>query len=445
MLQELGKHSRAIQVNPQQLDILLTPENFRTQLLQALSSATTRIYASVLYWENDFMGNAVLDALISAIQQKPDLEINIFVDYHRARRGRYGEASTQTNLDWYQEIITKWPSIHIFSIPINSREVFGVLHVKGIVVDDTVFYTGASINNVYLAHENNYRLDRYYTIQNSVIADSFADFMQQYFIANGNYQISNYSNVLTKKEIKNYRNRLKRRASYNLRKSTKDDPSQHKLNTVAIHPIFGVGARNRLNALIHELLLQAQEKIVLSTPYFNFPKRLRRDLRRALDKGIQVEIIVGAKEANDFFIHDINQFSTSGIIPYVYEMNLKRFLKQFAYYLKNDLLTVHTWRAGQNTFHAKGMWFDNNHMILSGNNLNPRSYRLDAENALIFHYADANFQQNITAELAFLKKNTKRLHSYQEIDNFVDYPKKVQKTIRKLSRIQLIRIAKYIL
>ena len=48
-----------------------------------------------------------------------------------------------------------------FGVPINTREVFGVLHIKGFVFDDTVLYSGASINNVYLQQQDKYRYDRY--------------------------------------------------------------------------------------------------------------------------------------------------------------------------------------------------------------------------------------------------------------------------------------------
>ncbi|SPX41721.1 phosphatidylserine synthase [Haemophilus influenzae] len=47
--------------------------------------------------------------------------------------------------------------ICFFGVPINTREVFGVLHVKGFVFDDTVLYSGASINNVYLHQFEKYR------------------------------------------------------------------------------------------------------------------------------------------------------------------------------------------------------------------------------------------------------------------------------------------------
>ncbi|GAL09011.1 CDP-diacylglycerol-serine O-phosphatidyltransferase [Photobacterium aphoticum] len=43
---------------------------------------------------------------------------------------------------------------------------FGVLHLKGFVIDDKVIYSGASLNDVYLAQHNRYRYDRYHVIHN---------------------------------------------------------------------------------------------------------------------------------------------------------------------------------------------------------------------------------------------------------------------------------------
>ena len=69
------------------------------------------------------------------------------------------------NADWYCEQRQTYqlpdePNM-FFGVPINTREVFGVLHIKGFVFDDTVLYSGASINNVYLQQQDKYRYDRY--------------------------------------------------------------------------------------------------------------------------------------------------------------------------------------------------------------------------------------------------------------------------------------------
>ena len=60
----------------------------------------------------------------------------------------------------------------IYGVPVNTREALGVLHLKGFVVDDTVIYSGASINDVYLHQHEKYRYDRYQLITNEALADT---------------------------------------------------------------------------------------------------------------------------------------------------------------------------------------------------------------------------------------------------------------------------------
>ncbi len=46
---------------------------------------------------------------------------------------------------------------------------------------------------------------------------------------------------------------------------------------------------------------------------------------------------------------------------------------------------VRLWKDDDNTYHLKGMWVDDKWMLLTGNNLNPRAWRLDLENAILIH------------------------------------------------------------
>lgn len=67
----------------------------------------------------------------------------------------------------------------IYGVPVQTRELFGVLHLKGSVIDDCVIYSGASINNVYLHKLDKYRLDRYHLIESAALADAFQNLVQQ--------------------------------------------------------------------------------------------------------------------------------------------------------------------------------------------------------------------------------------------------------------------------
>ena len=66
----------------------------------------------------------------------------------------------------------------------------------------------------------------------------------------------------------------------------------------------------------------SQQSLLIFTPYFNLPKPLTRDLVAALKRGVKVSLIIGDKTANDFYLSEEKDFSTIGIIPYMYEILL---------------------------------------------------------------------------------------------------------------------------
>ncbi len=61
--------------------------------------------------------------------------------------------------------------IPVYGVPVNTREALGVLHFKGFIIDDSVLYSGASLNDVYLHQLGKYRYDRYHLIRNPQMAD----------------------------------------------------------------------------------------------------------------------------------------------------------------------------------------------------------------------------------------------------------------------------------
>ena len=135
-LDELAK----IQQKAEQYQIIYDPNSYRIALLEHIKKAQQRIYIVALYLEKDEAGREVLDALYQAKAERPNLDIKIFVDWHRAQRGRIGEDKTQTNARYYYDLKQQYPNIDIptYGVPINRREVLGVLHLKGLIIDDTV-------------------------------------------------------------------------------------------------------------------------------------------------------------------------------------------------------------------------------------------------------------------------------------------------------------------
>ena len=158
-----------------------------------------------------------------------------------------------------------------------------------------------------------------------------------------------------------------------------------------------------------------------------------------------MEIIVGDKTANDFYIPENEPFKIIGALPYLYEINLRRFLSRLQYYINTDQLVVRLWKDGDNSYHLKGMWVDNEWMLLTGNNLNPRAWRLDLENAVLIHDPKKQLASMRQKELDLIRKHTTVVNHYRELQSIAEYPVKVRKLIRRLRRIRIDRLISRIL
>lgn len=163
---------------------LLTTKAFKTELFQQINSATKRIYIAALYLEADDAGEEVLNALYQAKNNYPSMDITVCIDFHRAQRGLIGaEKGGDTNTTWYQKVAElKGRGVKIIGLPVKRKELFGVQHLKGFIFDNVVFYSGASINNIYLHQQERYRFDRYWLITDNALADSMVDYIQQVII-----------------------------------------------------------------------------------------------------------------------------------------------------------------------------------------------------------------------------------------------------------------------
>lgn len=438
-LNELAK----LQQKAEQYQIVYDPKTYRVELLEQIKKAQHRIYIVALYLEQDEAGREILDALYQAKTDQPNLDIKIFVDWHRAQRGRIGEDKTKTNARYYYDLKQQHPSVDIpvYGVPVNRREVLGVLHLKGFIIDDTVIYSGASINNVYLYKLDKYRYDRYHFITNKVLADTMVNYVNDNFLPLDGVQRLDVSEHKTRKQIKS---EIKQ-----LRQHLMDVNYQYTGNsdneTLSVAPIVGLGRNNQLNKIIHHLINTTEQKITFCTPYFNLPNILVRDIIRLLRKGKQVEIIIGDKVANDFYIPEDQPFNISGGLPYLYEINLRRFVERLQNYIDKKQLIIRLWKDADQTYHLKGIWVDDEWMMITGNNLNPRAWRLDLENAILVHDPKHELQQQIKQELTTIREKTALVTHFQQIQASQFYPKQVHKLIKRLSRIRVDRIIKRLL
>lgn len=428
------------------VDFLTDSRGFKARILQLIAQAQFRIYITALYFEKDEAGQEILDALYQAKLANPQLDIKILVDWHRAQRGRIGEEAKSSNADWYAEWRARYalPEEHdiaFWGVPINGREVFGVLHLKGFVFDNCLLYSGASINNVYLHQQDRYRYDRYHQIENATLADAWVNLIQHAILPNPAVLRLDQARPKTadiRPLIKLFRKHLAQQ-QYEFH-GVPADP-----HALMVCPIIGLGRKNELNKTIEALFFQVQQKLTICTPYFNFPRSLQQRITWLLENGKHIEIIVGDKTANDFYTPPEEKFTLASALPYLYEKNLRAFAKRFDEYIQNGQLTIRLWKDGDNTYHLKGVWIDNRYILLTGNNLNPRAWKLDAENAVLIADPTQRLAEKAEHELAQIRTHTQVLTHYSDLEQLRDYPEKVQKLLKKFGRVKLDKIVRMLL
>jgi CDP-diacylglycerol--serine O-phosphatidyltransferase len=438
-LAQLPKLSQSVD----EVEFFYSPADFRETLLARIASATRQIYIIALYLEQDDGGKGVMNALYEAKRQRPELDVRVLVDWHRAQRGRIGAAASNTNADWYCRLAQENPGVDVpvYGVPVNTREALGVLHFKGFIIDDAVLYSGASLNDVYLHQHDKYRYDRYQLIRNPQMAEVMRGWLESNLIhGRGVNRLDDPARPKSpeiKNDIRQFRQAL-RDASFHFEGNASNDE-------LAVTPLVGLGKSSLLNKTIFHLMPCAEQKLTICTPYFNLPAVLVRNIIQLLRDGKKVEIIVGDKTANDFFIPEDEPFKIIGALPYLYEINLRRFLSRLQYYVNTDQLVVRLWKDGDNSYHLKGMWVDDEWMLLTGNNLNPRAWRLDLENAVLIHDPKQQLAAQRDRELELIRTHTTVVNHYRDLQSIAEYPVKVRKLIRRLRRIRIDKLISRIL
>lgn len=433
-------HAPRFPLAAESVNTLFGAEAFRLRLLELIAGAEKRIYLTALYLQDDEAGREVLDALHAAKALRPGLDIRVLVDWHRAQRGLIGAGKQAGNAAWYRAVTgERATEVPIHGVPVQTRELFGVLHLKGFVIDDRVLYSGASLNNVYLQKFDRYRFDRYHELHCAALADCMADYVRRMVAAKAVHRLDLPECPATRSlrhEIRTFRKKLEH--------SVYHGEMAHR-DGLAVEALVGVGRNNPLNRRILELLAGARERVVICTPYFNFPKPVRREIDRLLRRGVAVEIIVGDKTANDFYIPPEEKFKTIAALPYLYEINLRRFAIRHQKLLQRGQLQIRLWLDGKNSYHLKGIWIDENRHLITGNNLNPRAFALDLENALLIHDPKSELAEQKQQELDNIRRHTRLIVQADDLETLQQYPVPVRKLLTRLSRVRMDRLLNRIL
>jgi CDP-diacylglycerol--serine O-phosphatidyltransferase len=436
---------RTLRMSKDDLTILPCTRDYQSKIFELIESAKSRIYIAALYLQDDAAGAAVLTALYEAKKKNPQLDIKVFVDFLRAQRGLIGQKKSIGNIRLYRELngLYQHP-IEIYGVPVKSREFLGVLHLKGLVFDDTVLYSGASINDIYLHFADRYRADRYLVINSAELADSFVKYLNINLVNSEAVQSLTGDLIASVKSFRPAIRRQKillRKSEYQFQASTPEAETD-----VSLTPVIGFGGReNQLNNTIVQLIKQTKIEITIFTPYFNFPSKVHKAALKLLRKGIKVIVIVGDKKANDFFIPEGEKFERIGILPYVYESNLKHFLQSNQKHIDAGYLNVHLWQDQANSFHLKGINSDQSNYLITGHNINPRAWRLDLENGILIQDPKQLLVHKFDQELSLLMEHCTKVNHFSEIDDPDNYPAEVRWLLKNMKRTRFDKILNQLL
>lgn len=422
------------------INIFYDTKSFRKAILNSILNVKRYIYITALYFEKDNAGKNIMNALYKAKVKKPKLDIKIIVDLHRSKRGKIGEKNKLTNAQWYYEISKKNPNINIpiFGVPINTREIFGVLHLKGFIFDNVVIYSGASINNSYLQQNKYYRYDRYHLLNNNQLAKTMKLFIDENLLSSPVIQRLDKFSIKKRRKnflIKRFRSKLKK-CQYKFENKTNN-------KQLSVTPLVGLGRKNILNKTIVNLMKSTEKKMIICTPYFNLPNILIQIIIKLLKNKKKIEIIIGDKTSNDFYKSPKKPFKIINVLPYLYEINLFNLTVKLQNFIDKKLFKVRIWKNKKNSYHLKGIWIDEKWQLITGNNLNPRSWHLDLENAILIH--DPKKVLKKKKELKKIKKHSRIIKNSKEIENIEQYPLKVKKIIKKIYKTHLYKLIRFFL
>ncbi len=443
--QKLSKLNH-ITIDKDCIHFIKQPEVFHQELINLILSSKERIYITALYLQDDECGREILNLIFEHAKNTPSLNAYILVDFHRAQRGLMGKGKQVGNTLMYEELFNKYKinNVHILGVPVKTKELFGVLHLKGFVFDNTVLYSGASINNIYLGYEHKYRLDRYHRIDSIQLANAFVKLLQDNIIKDP--AVCDLTNTDLIPNVKSITEKIAKFKHHLKKSSYVFKPEGEKDNAVYATPLIGLGnIRNLLNNVILKLLKTVEQEITICTPYFNPPRQLSKAILSLLKRNIKVNLVVGDKIANDFYIPSDQPFNRVGAVPYLYEDFLRNFCRQNQEFINRGLLNVLLWKDGTNTYHVKGIFVDNKRYLLTGNNLNPRAWRMDIENGILIQDPNQLLKDKFEDERKYILEHTKRISRYTEIDNVDSIPECYKAYLKRFYRFKLHLLIKNII
>ncbi|VDK63351.1 unnamed protein product, partial [Onchocerca ochengi] len=377
-----------VEVDPEKIKIIETPAEFYEKLLCLIRVAKERIVISTLYLGSGSYEEALVNELKRALEMNSNLKMNILLDCLRCTRGGIENSSVlllKRLLPRASVYLFHTPSLRGLKkmvLPEKVNEVIGLQHMKLLLFDNHIIFTGANLSSIYFTN----RVDRYILIENCPELADFVDSLVESvgscsFMLNmrGTISLAKRCDIHPfKGSLEAYKNMLYSRVISTLNAFSKESGSRSSFVAgTRIYPLLQMGIvsinqefeflKNLLTMKNHELSL------TLSSGYFNFTD-CYTDLV-ANQNSLEMDIVFGSPQANGFY----QASGLFGFIPLMYV-----YISHLFYKIIGRNIRLFEYNKPGWSYHAKGLWIDSKQSSLSAtmigsSNFGYRSVHRDLE------------------------------------------------------------------
>ncbi|KAL3985196.1 hypothetical protein ACH3XW_37620 [Acanthocheilonema viteae] len=406
-LQWLPENAPYVEVDPEKIKIIETPTEFYDKLLCLIREAKERIVISTLYLGCGSYEEALVDELEKALDMNPNIKMSILMDYLRGTRG--GAKSSSVVL---LKRLMPLASVYLFHtpclrglkkmiLPERVNEVIGLQHMKLLLFDNHVIFTGANLSHIYFTN----RRDRYILIEN---CPQLADFVDSLVEAVGScsfmLNVRGITSLAEKCDVhpfkgsfEAYKSMLHSRVMSALNAFSKQSDSRSTFTTgTRIYPLLQMGIvsiNQEFEFLKNLLSLQnPQLSLTVSSGYFNFTD-CYIDLV-AKQNSFEMDIVYASPQANGFY----QASGLFGFIPLMYV-----YISHLFYKMIGPNIRLFEYNRPGWSYHAKGLWIDSKQSsllatMIGSSNFGHRSVHRDLEAQFLIITCDEKLKVKLQEE-----------------------------------------------
>ncbi|KAG7394382.1 CDP-diacylglycerol--glycerol-3-phosphate 3-phosphatidyltransferase [Phytophthora boehmeriae] len=428
LFRSLARHSRLFPLRSNDVALLATPTDFYRQLLANIQQAETRVSISSLYLGTGELERQLVQALAARLRERPELQVQIVLDYSRGQRG----GATNSSVTMLAPLLEEFPGnveLFLFRVPQLSglkaklpppfNETLGVSHAKVYLVDENLVLSGANLSEDYFTN----RQDRYVQLTD---CGALASFYHQFVELVTGFS---YCVKLDKKKVYVLESPALAHDSDDAKEAMKRkledlvDPAKHvhadetdaltdawAFPTLQFTPITLDHDERLLSMFVKDLPRGSQLQI--ASGYLNFPPFLSTLLE---DCGAGLDVVSAAPRANGFY----DAAGLKGALPMAYSLIEQDFFERTR--SREFPATLREFNRPNWTFHGKGMWWRPALSLTSTNktalglpqitvvgssNFGQRSYGCDLESNLVIYTRNPELQRRLQDEYEALTRDT---------------------------------------